>query len=115
MANKCLELGYFSRAWKVAGIKVISKPGKGDYTRLKSYWPIGLLPLLGELVERMLVGRFQWNLMPELQATQYGFTSQRGTENVLYDLLIYIFVELNLKKIVLMVSLDIEGDFDNVW
>ncbi|GBP85083.1 Putative 115 kDa protein in type-1 retrotransposable element R1DM [Eumeta japonica] len=56
MANKCLELGYFPRAWKVAAIKVIPKPGKEDYARPKSYRPIGLLPVLGKTVERMLVG-----------------------------------------------------------
>ncbi|GBP97547.1 Putative 115 kDa protein in type-1 retrotransposable element R1DM [Eumeta japonica] len=36
---------------------------------------------------------------------------QRGTEDVLYDLMTYIYKELNLKKIVLMVSLDTEGAF----
>ncbi|GBP98469.1 Putative 115 kDa protein in type-1 retrotransposable element R1DM [Eumeta japonica] len=115
MANKCLELGYFPRAWKVAAIKVIPKPGKEDYARPKSYRPIGLLPVLGKTVERMLVGRLQWHLMPKLQATQYGFTPQRGTEDALYDLMTHIYQELNLKKIILMVSLDIEGAFDNAW
>ncbi|GBP86456.1 RNA-directed DNA polymerase from mobile element jockey [Eumeta japonica] len=57
MANKYLELVYFPRAWKVAVIKVIPKPGRDDYTRPKSYRPIGLLPVLGKIVERMLVGR----------------------------------------------------------
>ncbi|GBP78580.1 Putative 115 kDa protein in type-1 retrotransposable element R1DM [Eumeta japonica] len=98
MANKCLELGYFPRAWKVAAIKVIPKPGKEDYARPKSYRPIGLLPVLGKTVERMLVGRLQWHLMPKLQATQYGFTPQRGTEDALYDLMTHIYQELNLKK-----------------
>ncbi|GBP21029.1 Putative 115 kDa protein in type-1 retrotransposable element R1DM [Eumeta japonica] len=114
MANKCLELGYFLRAWKVAAIKVIPKPGKDDHARPKSYRPIGLLPVLGKTVERMLVGRLQWHLMPKLQATQYGFMPQRGTEDAFYDLMTYIYKELNL-KIVLMVSLDIEGAFDNAW
>ncbi|GBP08074.1 Putative 115 kDa protein in type-1 retrotransposable element R1DM [Eumeta japonica] len=76
---------------------------------------MGLLPVLGKTVERMLVGRLQWHLMPRLQATQYGFIPQRGTEDALYDLMTYIYIELNLKKIVLMVSLDIEGAFDNAW
>ncbi|GBP26465.1 Putative 115 kDa protein in type-1 retrotransposable element R1DM [Eumeta japonica] len=40
MANKYLELGYFPRAWKVAAIKVIPKPGKEDYVRPNSYRPI---------------------------------------------------------------------------
>ncbi|GBP18606.1 hypothetical protein EVAR_14376_1 [Eumeta japonica] len=40
-------------------------------------------PVLGKTVERMLVGRLQWHLMPKLQATQHGFTPQRGTEDAL--------------------------------
>ncbi|GBP96046.1 hypothetical protein EVAR_63145_1 [Eumeta japonica] len=50
--------------------------------------------------------------MPKLQATQYGFTPQRGTEDALYNLMTYIHKESKAKKIVLMVSLDIEGAFD---
>ncbi|GBP19486.1 Putative 115 kDa protein in type-1 retrotransposable element R1DM [Eumeta japonica] len=115
MANKDLELGYFPRAWKVAAIKIIPNPGKEDYGRPKSYRPTGLLPVLGKTVERMLVGRLQWHLMPKIQATQYSFTPQRGTKNVLYDLMTHIYKELNLKKIILTVSLDIEGAFDNAW
>ncbi|GBP54089.1 LINE-1 reverse transcriptase homolog [Eumeta japonica] len=74
IANKCLELGYFPRSWKLASIKVIPKPSKDDNVRLKSYWPIGLLSVLGKIIERMLVRRLQWHLMPKLQAMQYGFT-----------------------------------------
>ncbi|GBP89236.1 Retrovirus-related Pol polyprotein from type-1 retrotransposable element R1 [Eumeta japonica] len=63
----------------------------------------------------MLVGCLQWHLMPKLHATQYGFTPQHGTEDALYDLMTHINNEFNLKKINLMVSLDIEGAFDNTW
>ncbi|GBP24847.1 Putative 115 kDa protein in type-1 retrotransposable element R1DM [Eumeta japonica] len=115
MANKCLQLGYFPRAWKVATIKVIPKPGKDDYSRPKSYRPIGLLPLMGKTVERMLVWRIQWHIMPKLQMRQYGFMPQRGTEDSLYDLMTHIHNELNLKRIIVVVSLDIEGAFDNAW
>ncbi|GBP71821.1 Putative 115 kDa protein in type-1 retrotransposable element R1DM [Eumeta japonica] len=83
-------------------------PKEDDYTRPKSYRPVGLLSVLLKTMERMLVGRLQWHLMPKLQATQYGFTPQRETKEALYDLITYIYKELNLKKIVLMVSLDIE-------
>ncbi|GBP80052.1 RNA-directed DNA polymerase from mobile element jockey [Eumeta japonica] len=114
VANKCLRLGY-STAWKVAAIKVIPKPGKDDYSRPKSYRPIGLLSVMGKTVERMLVCRIKWHIMPKLQARQYGFMPQRGTEDSLYDLMTHIYNELSLKKIILMVSLDIEGAFDNAW
>ncbi|GBP55226.1 hypothetical protein EVAR_36809_1 [Eumeta japonica] len=36
MTNKCLDLGFFPRAWKVAAIKIIPKPSKDDYARTKS-------------------------------------------------------------------------------
>ncbi|GBP78752.1 Putative 115 kDa protein in type-1 retrotransposable element R1DM [Eumeta japonica] len=115
VANKCLRLGYFPRAWKVAAIKVIPKPGKDDYSRPKSYRPIGLLSVMGKTVERMLVCRIKWHIMPKLQTRQYGFMPQRGAEDSLYDLMTHIYNELSLKKIILMVSLDIEGAFDNAW
>ncbi|GBP32112.1 Coiled-coil and C2 domain-containing protein 1-like [Eumeta japonica] len=60
------------------GHKGNPEAGQDDYARPKSYRPIGLLPVLGKTVERMLVGRLQWHLMPKLQATQYGFMPQRG-------------------------------------
>ncbi|GBP15242.1 UDP-glucuronosyltransferase [Eumeta japonica] len=62
MANKCLE---------------------EDFTRPKSYRPIGVLPVLGKTVESMMVGRLQWHLMPKLQAKQYGFILQCGTSHAL--------------------------------
>ncbi|GBP96414.1 Putative 115 kDa protein in type-1 retrotransposable element R1DM [Eumeta japonica] len=84
MANKCLQLGYF--------------PGPGRPS-----------PVMGKTVERMLVWRIQWHIMPKLQTRQYGFMPQRGTEDSLYDLMTHIHNELNLKRIIVMVSLDIEG------
>ncbi|GBP80892.1 RNA-directed DNA polymerase from mobile element jockey [Eumeta japonica] len=115
VANKCLRLGYSPRAWKVAAIKVIPKPGKDYYSRPKSYRPIGLFSVIGKTVERMLVCRIKWHIMPKLQARQFGFMPQRGREDSLYDLMTHIYNELSLKKIILMVSLEIEGAFDNVW
>ncbi|GBP78909.1 hypothetical protein EVAR_55948_1 [Eumeta japonica] len=47
------------------------------------YWSKVCSPELGKTVERMLVGRLQWHLMPKLQATQYSFTPQRGMEDAL--------------------------------
>ncbi|GBP71668.1 LINE-1 reverse transcriptase homolog [Eumeta japonica] len=99
--------------WKVAAIKVIPKPGKDDYTRPKSYCLIDLLFVLDKTVEIMLVGSLKWHLMPKLQATQYGIMPQRGSRGALYYLMTHIYKEkqLKLKKIILMVSLDIESAF----
>ncbi|GBP16356.1 LINE-1 reverse transcriptase homolog [Eumeta japonica] len=69
---------------------VIPKPGKDDYSRPKSYRPIRLLSVMGKTVERMLVCRIKWHIMPKLQARQYGFIPQRRTEDSLYDLMTHI-------------------------
>lgn len=115
IANKCLSLTYFPRQWKAAHVCILRKPGKDDYTHPKSYRPIGLLPVLGKIVEKLLVTRLQWYLLPKLDTKQYGFMPQRSTEDALYDLVTHIRNEINNKKIVLIVSLDIEGAFDNAW
>lgn len=57
IANRCLYLRYFPKQWKVAHVVILRKPGKTDYTHPKSYRPIGLLSVLGKIVEKLLVGR----------------------------------------------------------
>ncbi|CAK1594525.1 unnamed protein product [Parnassius mnemosyne] len=115
--NKCLEIGYFPKIWKKAIIKIIPKPGKVDYTVPKAYRPIGLLPVFGKILEKLFVGRLLWQLGREgkFSNRQYGFMPQRSTEDALYDIMTVIKQGIKEKKIVMMVSLDIEGAFDNAW
>lgn len=115
IANKCLAMGHFPARWKSAHVVILKKPGKDDYTNPKSYRPIGLLSVLGKIVEKLVVNRLQWHLLPTLNANQYGFMPQRGTEDALYDLMRHINERLSNRKSVIVVSLDIEGAFDNAW
>ncbi|GBP00859.1 Putative 115 kDa protein in type-1 retrotransposable element R1DM [Eumeta japonica] len=115
IANKCLELAYFPTHWKTAHVVIIPKPGKEDYTLPKSYRPIGLLPIPGKIVEKLMIGRIQWHMLPSLSPKQYGFMPQRSTEDALYDLVNHVKKEIESKKAVLLISLDIEGAFDNAW
>ncbi|CAK1583173.1 unnamed protein product [Parnassius mnemosyne] len=115
LANKCLHLSYFPSKWKEAAVVVLRKSEKEDYTHPKSYRPIGLLPVLGKVVEKMMVRRIKWHIVPKISKSQYGFMPQRSTEDSLYDMIQYIKARTNDKKLVLLVSLDIEGAFDNAW
>ncbi|KAJ0173852.1 hypothetical protein K1T71_011001 [Dendrolimus kikuchii] len=115
LVNKCLTLGYFPVVWKQATVVVLRKPGKDEYTRPKSYRPIGLLPVMGKILERLIVNRLMWHLVPRLSTRQYGFLPQRSTEDSLYDLVNHIREKLKQKKIITLVSLDIEGAFDSAW
>lgn len=115
IANKCLELACFPAPWKKAAILVLRKPGKTDYANVKSYRPIGLLSVLGKVLEKMMVRRIRWHLLPRGNPRQYGFVPQRCTEDALYDLVQHIRENLEGKKINVVVSLDIEGAFDSAW
>lgn len=77
--------------------------------------PQGLFPVLGKYLEKLLVRRLRWHLQPTLSTRQYGFMPQRGTEDALYDLVTHIRTRMTAKEVVVLVSLDIEGDFDNAW
>ncbi|CAK1588833.1 unnamed protein product [Parnassius mnemosyne] len=115
IANKCLSLAYFPKKWKEAVVVVLRKPGKESYTHPKSYRPIGLLPVLGKIYEKMLIQRIKWHIVPKISPTQYGFMPQRSTEDSLYDMVQHIKAKLKNKKLIVLISLDIEGAFDNAW
>lgn len=51
LLNLCLRTGTFPKIWKRATIKVIPKSGRDDYSVAKSYRQIGLLPILGKILE----------------------------------------------------------------
>ncbi|CAK1600351.1 unnamed protein product [Parnassius mnemosyne] len=115
IANKCLSLAYFPKKWKEAVVVVLQKPGKESYTHPKSFRPIGLLLVLGKIYENMLIQRIKWHIVPKISRTQYGFMPQRSTEDSLYDMVQYIKAKLKDKKLIVLISLDIEGAFDNAW
>ncbi|XP_045536678.1 uncharacterized protein LOC123721595 [Papilio machaon] len=115
IANKCLSLSIFPRRWKEAAVVALPKPGRDDLTQPKSYRPIGLLPIFGKILEKMAVRRVRWYTAPSISGRQYGFMPQRSTEDSLYEMVQHIRSQLLEKKIVVLVSLDIEGAFDNAW
>lgn len=77
ISNKCLELAHFPRPWKTAHVYILRNPGTEDYTIPKSYRPMGLLPVLGKVREKLLVHRLRWYLLPTLSTRQYGFITQQ--------------------------------------
>ncbi|XP_045537326.1 uncharacterized protein LOC123721737 [Papilio machaon] len=115
IANRCLALACFPRRWKEAVVAVLRKPNKEDYTHPRSYRPIGLLPIMGKVLEKMLVRRVRWYTAPMISRHQYGFMPQRGTEDSLYDMIQHIRAEVEKRRLVVLISLDIEGAFDNAW
>lgn len=116
--NQKWKKGEFPNCWKVATIKFIPKPGTAKGT-LKQFRPIGLLPCLSKVYERILADRIEWsrrkNLNKDIRNKQYGFTQGKSAEDALFDMIDWIKEKHALGKKVILVSLDIESAFDRAW
>jgi ribonuclease HI len=117
MYNACLRLETFPKQWKIARIVIVPKPMKDDYDEISAYRPIGLLPILGKILEKLMIDRIYWHLLQRnaLQDCQYGFTPQRSTEDALNVAIEKIRYLKARKRKTIVISLDIEGAFDNAW
>jgi hypothetical protein len=73
------------------------------------------IPVIGKILEKMLVGRIKWHVVPGISPRQYGFMPQRSTEDALYTLMQRIRTSIEGKQIITLVSLDIEIAFDSAW
>ena len=115
--NACLRIGCFPTIWKIARVKVIPKPNKMNYNDVGSYRPIGLLPIFGKVLEKLMIDRIFWHLQKnkQLSENQFGFTPQKSTEQALSCAVQKIESYLTTKSHVVVISLDIKGAFDNAW
>lgn len=60
MLQASILLGYFPRSWRTAKIVAVRKLGKLDYTALKAYRAISLLPTISEILETIVARRISY-------------------------------------------------------
>lgn len=115
--NRCLTLQHFPDQWKTAYVKIIPKPGKSDHTSLTSFRPIGLIPVLGKLLEKLITIRIMhWaSVTGRSSQRQFGFKEQTGTVDAINTLIDTIRKAKQERSQVVAVSLDIRAAFDNAW
>jgi ribonuclease HI len=113
--NACLALSIFPRCWKTSLAVLIPKGGKEDQSDIRSYRPIGLISCFGKVLEALLKNRLMWFLYSteSMGLNQYGFTPQRSTEDALFDMVERIREAKGRRRVVILISLDIQGAFDN--
>ncbi|XP_063384876.1 uncharacterized protein LOC134670985 [Cydia fagiglandana] len=63
----------------------------------------------------MWVTRLKWHVYKTIDQHQYGFMPQKSTEDSLYDLVKMLKQHIIGKRIAILISLDVEGAFDNAW
>lgn len=112
--NGCLRLSYFPVAWKKANIITILKPGKHPQLT-DSYRPIAMLSSTSKLLEKVLLAALQIQMTSLILSEQAAFRREHSTTLQLTKLIDYIANNLNNRKHMAAVFLNVEKAFDRVW
>ena len=112
----CIYLEYTPTPWKLANAAIIAKPGKTDYSQVKSYRIISLTSSLLKLLETIILWHLQDDLKIEtaLNPNQYGFRSGHSTDAILSKVVNKIQASLKHGNSTMGIFLDIQGAFDNL-
>ena len=114
--NSVLRTAHFPTLWKFSIIKMIPKPSKPTQSP-SSYRPISLLPILGKILEKLLLLRLcpivhSSNYIPD---HQFGFRAQHSTIQQCHRVVDIIASTLERKQYCSAAFLDEAQAFDRVW
>ena len=112
LINEALDEGIFPSCLKKANIIPIFK--KGDKTNLNNYRPIALLPVLSKVFEKVLNEQLT-SIIDNgfIDDNQFGFRRGFSTEDAAIKFVNQIQKDLNLKKHVVTVYVDVSKAFDS--
>ena len=115
--NKCLLLGCFPKAWKVARVIPIPKADKTKLHSVAGYRGISLLSIPGKCLEKLLTQRLNYFLRSsgKIPQQQYGFTEGKSTADAIGEVTKFVRQSRQLGLKSCLVTLDISGAFDNAW
>ena len=112
----CLIYGYVPSVWREARVVFIPKPGKKDYSEVKSFRPISLTSFFLKSLERLVLWRLQCVEFKDhpVGKNQYAFTTGKSSENALHQVVNRLEKAILGEQFALAAFVDIEGAFDNV-
>lgn len=107
LLNLCLENEYFPKTWKRAKLKIIRKARQRDWSNPSSYRPICLLPVVGNVYERVLKKRLieDNNL---LSHHQFGFQQGKSTTQAIELLKDSLINSRSTYVVVVLIDIDKE-------
>ncbi|GKU10992.1 unnamed protein product [Fusarium langsethiae] len=114
--ERCLSIGHHPKPFKEAEVVMIAKPGRRDLTSPRAWRPISLLSCLGKGLERLIARRLAWAAVHYsiLHPQQAGALPKRSATDLVAALIHDIEEAFARKKVVTLVTIDIEGAFDTV-
>lgn len=112
MYSACIGEGVFPDIWKVGRLVVLPKGNDRPLSDPKAYRPVTLLPILGKILERLVITCAPC-LYRGISEAQHGFSRGKSTVTALNAILDR--VAESSENYVQIVLLDISGAFDNAW
>jgi hypothetical protein len=109
VVNAILQTHYWPKQLKTAEIILIHKPGK-DQTKVESYHPISLLPMIAKLLEKFLMHRLKKepNTVEWIPQHKFGFREQHSTGQQTHRVVHTINQALDRKDYCTSVFLDVK-------
>ena len=108
--GKCISEGYFPGVWKTARVVVLLKSPDRVRSNPRSYRGISLLPVLGKVLERIMVSRLKEDANEGISEFQFGFREGRSVEDAWLH--VRRSVSESSAKYVLGIFVDFKGAFD---
>lgn len=112
MVNEVCSSQIFPKSWKLAVLAVLAKIPNAD--RVNDFRPISILSLLSKFVEWFVLDVLKTHTSHLLSDSQFGFRSNRGTVDCVYNVLQQSYNLLSTNPHVALVSLDVAKAFDKV-
>ena len=111
-----LAIQWVPEAWRRSKVVFIPKPGKDDYTKVKSYRPISLSSFLMKAMERVILWEMEATALIDtpLNPNQHGFRHNSSCDSAVSGLVDLIESAILRKQYAIGVFLDIQGAFDNL-
>ena len=112
--NKCIEMGYYPDGMKIGQVAPVYK--KGEQNDNNNYRPITVLTQFNQIFEHLLSKRFLsfFEKFDIISKKQFGFLKKHCTEHAILDLKEYIIENLDNKRIMAVLFLDLQKAFDTV-
>jgi hypothetical protein len=116
IVNAILRTHYCPKQLKTTEIILIHKPGK-DLTKVESYRPISLTPIIAKLLKIFLMHRLKNdpNTVEWIPQHQFGFREQHSTVQKTHRVVHNINQALDRKEYSTSVFLDVKQAFNKVW
>ncbi|KAF5264884.1 hypothetical protein FOXYS1_4321, partial [Fusarium oxysporum] len=114
--ERCLSTGHHPKPFKEAEVVMIAKPRRRDLTSPRAWRPVSLLSCLGKGLERLIARRLAWAAVHYsiLHPQQAGALPKRSATDLVAALIHDIEEAFARKKVVTLVTMDIQGAFDTV-